>query len=176
MNEFRTWRVHEMMAVSVYPCVVGTIYVSGVSPTVNPTFPNGVSQGQLVATARTSANNNNSNHNNNNNNTGAAVLSGTLPSDPNRLLLLESGEETGTLLALCVLHLKAVPFSVLNSSVQQSRSWLVYQRWPVWVAARTPVILGKLFVVFLIHCREIGEYLNYTMPSSSQTLPNSLFI
>jgi hypothetical protein len=74
--------------------------VSGVSPTVNPTFPNGVPP----ATARTNANNNNA---------GAAVVSGTLPSDPNRLLLLESGEETG------MLRCKAVPFSVPSSSVQQ---------------------------------------------------------
>jgi hypothetical protein len=81
--------------------------VSGVSPTVNPTFPNGVPQGQLAAAARSSVNNN----------TGTAVVSGTLQSDPSRLLLLESGEETGTTFSVCILHFKAPLSFVLNSFV-----------------------------------------------------------
>ena len=67
-------------------CVVGTINVSGVSPTVNPTFPNSGPQSQMVATVRSSVNNN----------TGAVVVSSTLQGDANRLLLLDSGEDTGT--------------------------------------------------------------------------------
>ncbi|XP_069692532.1 activin receptor type-2A [Periplaneta americana] len=52
----------------------GTIYVSGVSPTVNPTFPGSGPRS---------------------NNTGSAIVASTLPGDPNRLLLLDSGEDTG---------------------------------------------------------------------------------
>ena len=63
--------------------------MSGVSPTVNPTFPNSGPQSQMVAAVRSSVNNN----------TGAAVVSSTLQGDSNRLLL-DAGEDTGTALAL----------------------------------------------------------------------------
>lgn len=66
--------------------LAGTMYVSAVSPTVNPTFPNSGQQAQLVATVRSSVNNN----------TGAAVVSSGLLGDSNRQLLLDSGEDTGT--------------------------------------------------------------------------------
>jgi hypothetical protein len=76
------------------PYVVGTIYVSGVSPTVNPTFPNSGPQSQMVGAVRGSVNNN----------TGAAVVSSTLQGDANRLLLLDSGEDTGTALSISMLY------------------------------------------------------------------------
>ncbi|GFG31184.1 hypothetical protein Cfor_12775 [Coptotermes formosanus] len=63
----------------------GTICVSGVSPTMNHTFPNSGPQSQMVAAVCSSVNNN----------TGAAAVSSTLQGDANRLLLLDSGEDTG---------------------------------------------------------------------------------
>jgi hypothetical protein len=61
---------------------------------VNPTFPNSGPQSQMVATVRSSVNNN----------TGAVVVSGTLQGDANRLLLLDSGEDTGTALTIGMLY------------------------------------------------------------------------
>jgi hypothetical protein len=61
---------------------------------VNPTFPNIGPQSQTVAAVRSSVNNN----------TGAVVLSGTLQCDANRLLLLDSGEDTGTELNVRLLY------------------------------------------------------------------------
>ena len=52
---------------------------------MNPTFPNSGPQSQMVATVRSSVNNN----------TGAVIVSSTLQGDTNRLLLLDSGEDTG---------------------------------------------------------------------------------
>ncbi|XP_068084117.1 bone morphogenetic protein receptor type-2 [Anabrus simplex] len=67
-----------------------TIYVSGVSPTINPTFPSG-NQGQLGSGLRTANNNNNHNnqqnlHNNQNNNSGSLgklIASGIMNNDLN---------------------------------------------------------------------------------------------
>jgi hypothetical protein len=61
---------------------------------VNPTFPNSGPQSQMVATVRSSANNN----------TGTVVVSSTLQGDANRLLLLDSAEDTGTELTVGMLY------------------------------------------------------------------------
>jgi hypothetical protein len=80
------------------------MYVSGVSPTVNPTFPNSGQQSQFVAAVRSSVNNN----------TGATVVSSALQGDSNRLLL-DSGEDTGKTIPLSF-HALYFGFSVLMSN------------------------------------------------------------
>jgi hypothetical protein len=61
---------------------------------VNPTFPNSGQQSQLVAAVRSSVNNS----------TGAAVVSSGLQGDSNRLLLLDSCEDTGNPLSFDMLE------------------------------------------------------------------------
>jgi len=90
-----------------------------VSPTVNPTFPNGGPQSQMVATVRSSVNNN----------IGAVVVSSTLQGDSNRLLLLDSGEDTGTELniGIIIIIIIIIIIVVVVVVVVVCCSWVVTQ-------------------------------------------------
>ena len=70
---------------------------------MNPTFPNGGPQSQMVATVRSSVNNN----------IGAVVVSSTLQGDANRLLLLDSGEDTGTELNIGIIIITTTTTTII---------------------------------------------------------------